>query len=104
MQTFRTLELAIEFQTLTELSNIQGNLRNQLLRASSSIALNLAEGNAMFTVREKRRFFQTAFGSLRECQVIFRLAKCNDEKLLQTADHLAASLYKLVKSEIKEFK
>jgi len=46
MKTFRTLDLAVEFYNLTEKATASGHLRDQLLRASSLISLNLAEGNA----------------------------------------------------------
>ncbi len=103
MKSFRTLDLSVEFYELSEKSELKGNLRDQLLRAASSIALNLSEGNAKNSVKDKKRFFQMAYGSLRECQTIFRLAKIDEPNLIQMADHLGASLYKLLKSEIKEF-
>lgn len=103
MKSFRTLDLSVEFYDLSEQSEIKGNLRDQLLRAASSISLNLSEGNAKNSVKDKKRFFQMAYGSLRECQTIFRLAKLNEPTLIQKADHLGASLYKLLKSEIKQF-
>ena len=83
---------------------VTGHLRDQLNRASSSIALNLSEGNTKGSIKDRRRFFQTAFGSLRECQTIFKLEKIEDPELLKKADHLAACLYKLLKSEIKPFR
>ncbi|RMG42542.1 MAG: four helix bundle protein, partial [Candidatus Dadabacteria bacterium] len=43
-KTFRTLQLAIAFYKLCRLQPLRGNLKDQLLRASSSIALNLSEG------------------------------------------------------------
>ncbi len=100
MKTFRTLELAIQFNDLAENVRVTGHLRDQLVRASSSIALNLSEGNAKPSVKEKKRFYQIAYASLKECQTIFRLLKLNDPKIETTADHLGASLYKLMKSEI----
>lgn len=104
MKTFRTLDLAEKFYHLSEEADVKGNLREQLLRASSSIALNLAEGNGKNSVKDKKRFFQTAYGSLRECQTIFKLARIKNPELLKTADHLGASLYKLLKSDIQEFR
>jgi four helix bundle protein len=103
MKTFRTLDLSVEFYELSEQSDIKGNLRDQLLRAASSISLNLAEGNAKGSIKDKKRFFQMAYGSLRECQTVFKLAKLNEPNLNKKADHLGACLYKLLKSEIKEF-
>jgi hypothetical protein len=60
-KTFRTLELSEKFYHQTENLRLAGNLRDQLTRASSSIALNLAEGNAKPSVKEKRRYYQTAY-------------------------------------------
>lgn len=100
MKTFRTLDLAIEFHEKVERIGYAGNLRDQLMRAASSIALNLAEGNSKSSVKEKKRFYQTAYGSLKECQTIFVLMKNKDQGLDQLADHLGASLYKLTKSKI----
>lgn len=104
MNKFRTLDLAIKFHKESEKAKIKGPLKNQLTRASSSISLNLSEGNAKGSVADKKRFFQMAFGSLRECQTIFELADHKDPELDQLADHLGACLYKLLKSEIKPFR
>ena len=101
MKSFRTFDLAIEFGQLVGSIHLKGHLNDQLQRAASSIALNLAEGNAKGSAKEKRSFFHTALGSLRECQAIFKLAKVEDTVLLGTADALGANLYKLVNSELK---
>jgi four helix bundle protein len=42
-------------------------VRSQLERASTSIALNIAEGNGKFTPRDRWKFFDTARGSALEC-------------------------------------
>ncbi len=102
MKTFRTLDLAIEFAQMTHQLKIQGNLQDQLQRASTSIALNLSEGNVKGSAKDKRNFFHTAFGSLRECQTIFKVLGISDPELLSRADALGACLYKLVNSEIKD--
>jgi four helix bundle protein len=44
-----------------------GDIRDQLDRASNSIALNIAEGNGKFTPKDRCRFFDTAHGSSLEC-------------------------------------
>lgn len=100
MASFRTLDLAIEFFDLVEKIELKGNLKDQLNRAASSIALNLAEGNAKGSVKEKKRFYHTAYGSVKECRTILLLAKIEDRKLNALADHLGASIYKLMMSEI----
>ncbi len=72
---FRTLDLAIQFHDQAEKLKLSGHLKDQLLRASSSIALNLSEGNAKPSVKETKRYYQTAYASLKECETIFQLAK-----------------------------
>lgn len=101
MKTFRTLELAIQFNALIDQLEIKGHLRDQILRAASSIALNLAEGNAKFSAKEKKRYYQTAYASLKECQTIFRLIKNSNAELDKMADYLGASLYRLMKAQIE---
>jgi four helix bundle protein len=98
MKTFRTLELAIEFYHLGQTIQMSKHLREQFDRASSSISLNLAEGNAKYSYKDKSRIYQIALGSTRECQTILKLANVSDEKVLDVADHLGISIYKLVKS------
>ncbi len=44
--------------------------RDQLIRASQSIALNIAEGCGKIPMAERGRFFQIAGGSARECGAI----------------------------------
>lgn len=100
-KTFRTLELSEKFYHQTEDLKLTGNLRDQLTRASSSIALNLAEGNAKPSAKEKRRYYQTAYASLKECESILRLAKIENEEITKQADFLGACLYKLTISDLK---
>lgn len=78
---FRTLELAIEFYKGAEKLEVPKHLNDQLLRAASSVAMNLAEGNAKFSYKDKSRIYQIAYGSLRECQVILRLAEVSSPKI-----------------------
>ncbi len=101
MSKFKTLDLAVEFYELVLTINASGNLKDQLHRAASSIALNLSEGNAKGSAHEKRHFFQTAYGSFRECQTVFRLLKITDGPVISCADRLGGFLYKLINSDIK---
>jgi four helix bundle protein len=44
-----------------------GEVRDQLDRASSSVAFNTAEGNGKYTPKDRCRFFDIAHGSALEC-------------------------------------
>jgi four helix bundle protein len=44
-----------------------GDIKDQLERASSSISLNIAEGNGKYSVKDRCRFFDTAHASALEC-------------------------------------
>jgi four helix bundle protein len=46
------------------------NAREQLLRASQAIPLNIAEGNGKATDGDRRRYFEIARGSALECGAI----------------------------------
>jgi four helix bundle protein len=44
-----------------------GDVKDQLDRASTSIPLNIAEGNGKFSPKDRCRFFDIAHGSALEC-------------------------------------
>ena len=46
------------------------NARDQLLRASQAIPLNIAEGNGKATDGDRRRYFEIARGSALECGAV----------------------------------
>ncbi len=48
----------------------QRNAKDQLLRASQSIPLNIAEGNGKATDGDRRRYFEIARGSALECAAV----------------------------------
>ena len=90
---FRTYELSITFYQECRKVKLHYAMRDQLMRAASSIALNLSEGSAKASRKERLRYYGIAFGSIREVQAILRLEEL--EALAPQADHLAVSLYKL---------
>lgn len=95
MKSFFTLELAIEFYQLSKNIRLPAHLKNQFLRASSSVAMNLSEGSAKPTEADRRKFYFIALGSLRECQTILKLHGQVHPTVLKKADFLGACVYKL---------
>jgi four helix bundle protein len=95
LRTFKAYQFAKEFHWSCKSLRISRFLQDQLLRASSSVALNLAEGSGKRTSPEQRRFYSIALGSLRECQAILELERISDPKLLKLADQLGAILFAL---------
>ena len=97
MKDFRTLNLAVSFYRSCRQLALPFHLKDQLLRASSSIALNLSEGRGKITAKDQRRFFSIAMGSVRECQAILLLADLDEQQeLVRLLDHIAASTYRLI--------
>ena len=95
MKTLVTYRLAVEFYRLVKTVKTETHLKTQLLRAASSIVLNLGEGYGRRTHADRRRHFSIAFGSLRESQAALEIAEVKDEKILDLADHIGGCLYKL---------
>ena len=98
MKNFRTFKLAVEFYQSIKNLKLNSHLRDQLLRASQSIALNLAEGRGKATTRDQKRFFSIAMGSLRECQAALILADMEGTREWQKLDILGAHLFKLIQN------
>src|SRR5687768_518436 len=92
----RVYQMALELHRGCLEFDVEGYLRDQLKRASSSVVLNLAEGSAKPTVRDRAKFYRIALGSLRETQAILDIA--NNNELVRLADKVAASLYRLCRS------
>ena len=75
---------------------LKAYLKNQLVRATSSVALNISEGNARFSGKDRRRFFQIAYASLKEAEIALELAGITTHSLFCLSDHIGGSLYKLI--------
>ncbi|MAZ47351.1 MAG: hypothetical protein CME65_02230 [Halobacteriovoraceae bacterium] len=70
-------------------------MRDQLLRASLSIALNITEGSGRSSVKDKKRFYSIAMGSLRETQALIRIT--NNKILAEKYHQLGGLVYGLVR-------
>jgi four helix bundle protein len=93
MSTFRSLELAIELYRECKQVKLTYSMKDQLIRASSSVALNLAEGNQRHTTKDKRKFFNIALTSLREVQCIIKMEEL--KRIEKKADQLGAMVFSL---------
>jgi four helix bundle protein len=62
--------VAIAAEMIERLPSGHAHLADQLSRASTSIALNIAEGAGEFSRREKARFYRMALRSATECAAI----------------------------------
>jgi len=58
------------FLITRKLPTAHRHAKDQLLRASQSIPLNIAEGNGKVTEADRRHFFEIARGSALECAAI----------------------------------
>lgn len=95
MNQFCTLNLAVSFYRACRQLKLPAHLKDQLARASSSIALNLAEGRGKPSIKDQKRYFHIAMGSIRECQTLLVLADLEENQQLVTLlDHLAACTYR----------
>ena len=95
---FRSYQVAVQVYRQTKTLRLPAYLKDQLLRASSSVCLNLAEGSGKDSPLDRRRYYNIAMGSVREVQAILELADAVPPALLQQADHLGASVYKLCRA------
>ena len=109
-ERFDVYQLAIDYVALTD--NIiekfpkgRSYLANQLLRASASIPLNIAEGAGKYSKGDKKRYYSIAQGSATECAAIFDV--CERLKIVelepyqkgkQELGRIASMLTNLIKS------
>jgi four helix bundle protein len=90
-------------------SAIPAYLKNQLGRASLSIVLNIAEGSAKLTSKDRKSFFVIARGSTFECAAIVDILHSENEVSLEFKNELDSGfeeiskmLYSMIKNlEIK---
>ena len=102
LANFRTYHLSVEFYREASRLKCPAHLKSQLLRASSSVALNLSEGSARPSEPDRKRFYSIALGSLRESQTILDLVPATPASLKELADRLAAHVYRLTHPSIRK--
>ena len=92
---FRSYQLSLEFHRQCREIRLPGYLKSQLLRAASSVSLNLAEGCGKESDRDRLRFYSIAMGSIREAQAALDLAPIQSPRLKKLADQLGGAVYRL---------
>jgi len=77
-----------------------GEIKDQLDRASSSIPLNIAEGNGKYTQKDRCRYFDTAHGSALECaaglDVLVAKSKASHDQIMPGKERLQRIVRMLV--------
>ena len=93
-----------EVKKLIEVQSLSYTEKDQLYRASFSIALNIAEGSGRFSERDRKNFFVIARSSVFECVAILDILKDGsiiDEKeytdFEAQADELSRMLFGLIR-------
>jgi four helix bundle protein len=76
------------YRLIKNKSQIPSYVKNQLGRASLSVILNIAEGSAKFSNKDRSNFFVTARGSIFECASIIEFLQSEDEISLGTMRQL----------------
>ena len=93
---FKTLDLALELYRESRALAWKHYQKDQYLRAIQSVVLNLSEGSAKPTAKDRKRFYFIALGSLREVQALLEMGDFLTQ--VKKADVVAAHLYKLCMS------
>ncbi|MCO5144518.1 MAG: four helix bundle protein [Oligoflexia bacterium] len=101
LKKFKSYQLAVELHQQCLLLKVPSYLKDQLFRASSSVALNLAEGSAKPTNRDKIKFYYIALGSLRETQASLEFICSEKSEAVELADKLGAHIYKLIQAKLR---
>src|SRR3954467_6560078 len=74
--------------------------KDQLDRASTSIPLNIAEGNGKFSAKDRARFLEMARGSALECaaclDVLLMRKLASDEQVVRAKDRLGRIVQMLI--------
>ena len=86
MQKFKTYQLALKFYRNSQKLHLCSPLKDQFKRAASSIVLNLAEGSAKPTARDRKKFYYISlrYNSNDSLNIVLR-----NEDILLTKMHRA---------------
>jgi four helix bundle protein len=83
--------------SLVEGTNRLGEVRDQLDRASTSLPLNIAEGNGKYGAKDRCRFFDIAHGSALECAACLDVLVAKSKLTSENVRDGKARLQKIVR-------
>jgi four helix bundle protein len=93
------------YQLIKTSNDIPPYTKNQLGRASLSIMLNIAEGSAKFSCKDRRNFFIIARGSAFECSslicFLYQAGEIDEEiknALYNSFEEISRKLYTMIKN------
>jgi four helix bundle protein len=93
------------YRMLKTNKSIPGYAKDQLGRASLSIVLNIAEGSAKFSNRDRKNFYITARGSIFECASLVNFLHEEEEvpgtlkqELTGTYEEISRMLFTMIKN------
>ena len=95
----RALEFAAWSQTLIDSLTKKTSTRDHLERAGDSVALNIAEGNGKFSLKDRARFFQIAHGSALECAAcldLFVARRCCEQEAIVSGKLILEEIVKML--------
>ena len=95
----RALEFASWSQVLIDSLTKKTATRDHLERAGDSIALNIAEGNGKFSLKDRARFFQIAHGSALEsaaCLDLFVARRCCEQDAVTKGKLILEEIVKML--------
>ena len=84
-------ELAIELFQEIQTLKLCNPVKDQIRRASLSVALNISEGAGRVTGKDQKRFYAIALGSLRETQTLVKII--GHQELIKKYDRLGGLVY-----------
>lgn len=94
MNKFRCYDLALELHRDCNKIEAKGYIKDQMSRASLSIALNLNESKGRIG-KDRLHFFRIAYGSCREVQTCLQIL---ESRVFAKADQLGAMIYRLMQN------
>lgn len=96
-------EFHVDCKEIIKTRKLDTYVRDQLGRASFSIALNIAEGSGKFSKADRKNYFVTSRGSVYECMAILDILrdqhyinKDEFDSYSVKADELSRILFKMI--------